>query len=440
MSGWSGILVRFPRLTLWLETAALTLLLPLAGFLLNRDDPFFIKAEFPWLWFGPLLVALRYGIAPALTSVALVALFWFGAVALGLVAGAFPLHFMLGGALLALLAGQFSSSWATRLRRSDQLSRHASERFQQLSRAYFMVRHSHDRLEQNLVSRPVTLRQAMMELRRILVERGGEVGSELATELMVILAHYCSLSSAAIYAVQQGRPATVPLAQCGQGAVCDPDDLLVRSALESGTTAYQAANRLGRSQQSSYLVVAPLCTSSGRVLGLVLVSDMPFMALHRETLQILGVLLAYAADHIEAVEIAGNLITIYPDCPTVFGAELVKMTHLKRDLDVVSTLVVISLHPGPRLEELCLILERQQRGLDHGWRRELGWGVQFVTLMPFSGPAALEGYQARLNEVLKSQLKMTLQSSGISLRYAMISGDEPAVQLANLLTEEPWAA
>jgi len=440
MTGWSGILVRFPRLTLWLETAALTLLLPLAGFLLNRDDPFFVKAEFPWLWFGPLLVALRYGIAPALTSVALVALFWFGAVALGVIAGAFPLHFMLGGALLALLAGQFSSSWATRLRRSDQLSRHASERFQQLSRAYFMVRHSHDRLEQNLVSRPVTLRQAMMELRRILVERGGEVGPELATELMVILAHYCSLSSAAIYGVQQGKPATVPLAQCGQGAVCDPDDLLVRSALESGTTAYQAANRLGRSQQSSYLVVAPLCTSSGRVLGLVLVSDMPFMALHRETLQILGVLLAYAADHIEAVEIAGSLVTIYPDCPTVFGAELVKMTHLKRDLDVVSTLVVISLRPGPRLEELCQILERQQRGLDHGWRRELGWGVQFVTLMPFSGPAALEGYQGRLNEVLKGQLKMTLQSSGISLRYAMISGDEPAVQLANLLTEEPWAA
>ena len=440
MSGLSGILARYPRLIVWLETLGLTLLIPLAGLMLNREDPFFVKAEFPWLWLGPLLVALRYGIAPALSSVALVALLWFGGVAAGLASGVFPLHFMLGGALLALLAGQFSSSWATRLRRSDQLSRHASERFQQLSRAYFMVRHSHDRLEQNLVSRPVTLRQAMMELRRILVERGGEVGSELASELMVILAHYCSLSSAAIYAVDQGRPATVPLAQCGQGAVCDPDDLLVRSALESGTAAYQAANRLGRSQQSSYLVVAPLCTSSGRVLGLVLVSDMPFMALHRETLQILGVLLAYAADHIEAADIARSLITIYPDCPTVFGAELVKMTHLKRDLDVVSTLVVINLHPSPRLEELCQVLERQQRGLDHGWRRDLGWGVQFVTLMPFSGPAAMEGYQARLNEVLKSHFKMTLQSSGISLQYAMISGEEPSVQLANLLTEEPWAA
>ncbi|MDK9716440.1 MAG: PelD GGDEF domain-containing protein [Trichlorobacter sp.] len=436
MVTFSGISTRFPRLIVWLETLGLTLLIPLVGTVLNRDDPFFVKAEFPWLWLGSLLVALRYGIAPALSSVSLVMLLWFGAVIAGLVSGAFPLHFMLGGVLLALLAGQFSTSWSTRLRRSDQLSRHASERFQQLSRAYFMVRHSHDRLEQNLVSRPVTLRQAMMELRRLLVEKGGVISPELAGELMVILAHYCSLSSAAIYAVRHGVPDLVPLAQCGQGAPCLPDDLLVRSALESGTTAYQAANRLGGSQHSSYLAAAPLCSSSGHLLGVVLVSDMPFMALHRETLQILGVLLAYAADHVEAAATAKSVTTIYPDCPTVFGAELIKMIRLKRDLDIVSTLVVINLPPGPQLDELCQVMERQQRGLDHGWRRDLGWGVQFVTLMPFSGPAAMEGYQARLNEVLKGQFKITLQGAGISLKYAVVSADEPVVQLANLLTEE----
>ncbi|MBV5350493.1 PelD GGDEF domain-containing protein, partial [bacterium] len=115
---------------------------------------------------------------------------------------------------------------------------------------------------------------------------------------------------------------------------------------------------------------------------------------------------------------------------------LVKMTHLKRDLDVISTLVVINLHPGARLDELCLVLERQQRGLDHSWRRSLGWGVQFVTLMPFSGPAAIDGYQSRLNEVLKHQFQMTLKSSGITFKYSVISGDEPLLQLANLLSEE----
>ncbi|MBV5350492.1 hypothetical protein JZU71_05070, partial [bacterium] len=70
--------------------------------------------------------------------------------------------------------------------------------------------------------------------------------------------------------------------------------------MESGTTAYQSVNRLGAGQQSDYLVAAPIRTSSGLILGLLLVTDMPFMALHRETLQILGVLLSYAADHVEA--------------------------------------------------------------------------------------------------------------------------------------------
>lgn len=430
------IAIRYPRLVPWLETVVLTLFAPLIGSLLDSSDPFFIHTAFPWLWFGPLLVALRYGVALALSSASLVALLWFVSSVGGLVTGDFPLHYMLGGALITLIAGQFSTVWSTRLRRSDQLSRHASERFEQLSRAYFMVRHSHDRLEQNLVSRPVTLRQAMMELQRLLANTGGAVNPKLANELMVILAHYCSLSSAALYAVHSGEPDQEPLAQCGKGAPYMPDDLLLQSALESGTTAYQAANRLTSGQESCYLVAAPVRTSTGKILGVLLVTDMPFMALHRETLQILGVLLAYAADHVEAAMIAQDLIVIYPDCPAIFGSELVKMTRLKRDLDVVSTLVVINLHPGPRLDELCLVLERQQRGLDHSWRRDLGWGVQFVTLMPFSGPAAIDGYQARLNAVLKGQFQLSLKSAGIIFKYAVVSAEKPLQQLANLLADE----
>lgn len=430
-----GIQVRFPRLLPWIESLVLTLVIPMVGVLFNPEDPYFIQAEFRWLWFGPLLVALRYGIAPALTSVSLLAVLWLGAMLSGRVTTPFPLHFMLGGSLLVLIAGQFSSIWSTRLRRAEQLSRHAEERFQQLSRAYFMVRHSHDRLEQNLISRPVTLRQGMMELRRLLGQEEQLITRELAGELMVILSHYGSLSSATLYPVQGGRPLAEPLAQCGQGAPLRTDDLLLQAALESGTTAYQSANRLKDGQHSSYLVAAPLRTSSGRVLGVLLVDDMPFMALHRETLQVLGVMLAYAADQVEAAQTACRIITVYPDCPLVFGAELIKMIHLKHDLDVISTLTVVNLMPGPYLAELCMTLERQQRGLDHVWRRDLGWGVQFVTLMPFSGPAALEGYQSRLNEELKKQFQITLKSTGISFKYTLVSGDDPVQQLANLLAD-----
>lgn len=436
MKLFTTMILRFPRMVEWLETVALTLITPLFGFFLNKNDPFFVQADFPWLWFGPLLVALRYGVASALSSVALLVVLWFGMSYSILANAVFPLHFMLGGSLLTLIAGQFSTVWATKLRRSDLLSGHASERFEQLSRAYFMVRHSHDQLEQNLIMRPVTLRQAIVELRGILMESDGTLSREMAQELLVLLTHYCSLSSAAIYALRDGVPDMEPLAQCGQGAALRKDDLLLRSAVESSHTAYQAANRLTSEDQSCYLVAAPIRTSSGCLLGVLLVTDMPFMALHRETLQILAVLLAYFADDVEAAGIARTLITVYTDCPSAFGAELVKMTRLKRELDITSTLVVINLSPGPQRDELCMLLERQQRGLDHSWRRDIGWGVQFVTLMPFSGTASAEGYQARLDSVLKKQCQMSLQSPGISYKHTLVSGEEPLTQLAHLLAED----
>jgi len=428
---------RFQKAVPWLETVGITLLAPAIGALLDSSDPFFLKAPFPWLWFGPLLVALRYGIAQALISVSLLALLWLGLSWNGLIDNVFPLNAMLGGVLMSLIAGQFSSVWSNRLRRSDQLSRHATERFEQLSRAYFMVRLSHDRLEQNLISRPVTLRQAMTELRGQITKTGPILNPVSAAELMSILVNYCALASAAIYPVKGGSIFTEPLAKCGQDTPCLPDDLLLRSAMESGHTAYQSADRLREEQHSRYLVAAPMRASSGKLLAVLLVTDMPFMALHRETLQILGVLLAYAADHIESADSARQLLTVYPDCPTVFGAELFKMVRLRRDLDINSALAVISLGPHPRREEICLMLERQLRGLDHGWRRDLGWAVQFAVLMPFAGPAATEGYLARLGAMLHKQFHMRLEGDGISCRFAFLTAEDPLLQLSELLAEEP---
>jgi len=236
--------------------------------------------------------------------------------------------------------------------------------------------------------------------------------------------------------MHDGVPDSEPLAQCAQGAPLLKEDLLFRSAIESKHTAYQSANRLSGEDQSCYLVAAPIRTSSGNLLGVLLVTDMPFMVLHRESLQILAVLLAYTADDVEAAGIARILLTVYSDCPAAFGAELVKMIRLKRELDITSTLVVINLAPGPRRDELCLLLERQQRGLDHSWRRNIGWSVQFVTLMPFSGTASAEGYQARLDSMLKKQFQMSLQSPDVSCKHILITGEEPITQLANLLAEE----
>jgi len=169
--------------------------------------------------------------------------------------------------------------------------------------------------------------------------------------------------------------------------------------------------------------------------GILLVSEMPFLALHRETLQIVGVLLAYATDHAEAAYEARHLLTVFTDCSAMFAAELYKMVRLRRELEVGSALVVVNILPTARLQDLCVALERQQRGLDHGWRRNLGWGVQFVTLMPFSGAAAVEGYKARLDEMFGRDFGLKIGEGGISFKSFMVAADDPLNQLADLLVD-----
>lgn len=430
-------LFQWERVEKWLETLLITGAILAFGYFFNREDPFFLHSQFQWVWLAPLLIALRYGIAPGMVSVSIIFMLYLVMLRQGLLTGDFPTTFVLGGILITLICGQFSTLWNTRLRRSDSLSRHASERFEQLSRAYFMIRLSHDRLEQNLISRPVTLRDAMIDLRTILALHGGQLDKETCAALISILVQYCGLESAAIHLIDQGgRLKENPVAECGRGADYKADDILLRSVIESGNTSYQSANRLERDENSPYLVAAPLRTSSGVMRAVLLVSEMPFMALQRESLQILSVLLAYAADHAEAAYEARKLLAVFTDCPTMFASELGKMVRLRRDLDINSTLVVVNVKPCARLNEICVALERQQRGLDHGWRRELGWGIQFVTLMPFSGPAAVEGYMTRLNEMFRKEFSLRLGEGGLSFHSFTVSADEPLNQLAELLVDE----
>lgn len=420
----TGIKDIFLRYEKWLEVVVITGLAFLLCRFISPDDPLYLKGPFPWPWIAPLVLSLRYGISAGMTSAFLLVAPLVLPVLQGNQTYRLPTAYVLGGLLMVLLSGQFSSVWNKRLRRSDILGRHAGERFEQLSKAYFMVRLSHDRLEQNLVSRPVTLRGAMEELRKLLVREGGGLSKESSRGLLAILVHYCRIGSAAIYSCRDGAATTEILASCGRGSEMQSDDLLLRAAMESGNTAYQAVNTLEPDKSSSYLVVAPIRTSSGEILGVLLIEEMPFLALERETLQIMAVILSYFADHSGASESAYDIISLFPDCPTMFAAELVKMARLSRDLDIVSAVSMIEIPPLSHQTEISMALERLQRGLDHSWRRDVGDMVQIFTLMPFSGTAGIEGYLTRISDYLMYNYTLSFKEDGLRFRSRLISSDE----------------
>lgn len=420
----------------WLESIVITLVPLGVGFLFFPEDPFLIHAQFPWLWLATVLVALRYDIGFSILSVTLVATVFTIAQKLGYVAPEFPKVFFFGGLMLAMLCGQFRSIWGDRLRRATQLSDHATERLEQISRSYYVLRLSHDRMEQNLITKPVTLRGALTDLRRLLSLHGGELTPDNAKRFLSLLSQYCTLEGASLHLVKGKDLEETPIATIGQTSDFNRNDELVNRALEKGATSYHAINELTVEEKSRYLVVTPLIVSDGKLLGLLLIEKMPFLSLNRENLQVLGVLLGYFADQVYAARSASSILTAYPDCPPEFAAETLKLARMKKDFNIEGALVSIGMMPDPRREEVFARLQRLQRGLDYLWRTTSGDVEMIVTLMPFAGRVSVEGYLARISLTVKNDFDMKFDSPVFKIRSALITDDDVMRLFKEITVEE----
>ena len=169
----------------WLEVILIPLLAVGMGWYWNPQDPLLLHTAFPWLWFGPVLVSLRYGVMSGLASGFILLGSWVLGNALGdtaFVGTDFPRDYFFGGGLLILLSGEFSDVWRDRIARMDETNIYVTERLSRLTKRHLLLNISHDRMEQEMLARPGSLRDALANLRNVVLmaenikENAGQLG------------------------------------------------------------------------------------------------------------------------------------------------------------------------------------------------------------------------------------------------------------------------
>ncbi len=416
--------------------AAEALLLPLLavglGIWINPLDPLWTHAGFPWAWFAPVVLAMRYGPFPGLAGAAVLLVAWFVFSTTGWLPGEFPKQNFLGGLILVMLAGEFSSLWLARARRAEGVQIYLDQRLEYLTHQYYLLRLSHDRLEQDLIGRPMAMRDALGALQEVAGESGALPG---AAALLRLFAQYCQLEAAALYAATPDGIAPQPLATLGQPGAdgrLASDDPLVAHALETGQLSHIAGALGSGDKPSRYVIVAPLTSFSGKTLGLLTVERVPFFALHEEMLQTLNLLLGYYTDGLLARQLAADIQTDFPDCPAEFAAELQRLWRVCRESQVRSVIVALQLQPHAEIEDLAAQIRRQRRALDVNWLIEKPQRKLLVTLMPLAGSAAAEGYIARIEEWVRQKSGQTLEAAGIFPHVLRVEDKPPRVLLKHL--------
>ncbi|RXZ36737.1 hypothetical protein D9O50_09690 [Oxalobacteraceae bacterium CAVE-383] len=426
------------------ETVLFIALALLLSRYLAPADMFGIQAQFPWLWIVPAILAMRYGSGIGVVSVLLLLASWFslsryaGAAVPALQGSTFPQEYFLGGLVLTLLCGQFSEVWNVRGRRVRAINAYLDERLSTLTKNHFLLRLSHQRLEQDLLSKPLTLRESLERMRALTI--GQQIGPDnplpAAEAFLQILMQSCQLETASVHACGRSKKiAPEATAALGESSELAADDPLLVYCLEEEKLAHlqSASLRHPHHGQSRYMICAPLKNFDDVVFGVLLVEKIPFVALTDDTLQLLSVLIDYYADGIEMSRTSYEIVQEFPGCPPELATDMVRLQRLKANTDIDSALVALVFGASGTGSDMYEQIKRLKRAADAAWAYTDKDRNVLITLLPLAGAAAVEGYLMRVESVMQAQFGSKFLSNYAQVHTAHMGKETPAQMLAGLV-------
>jgi len=438
-----------------LETIVATLIAIAICWAFDHADPLLVQSGFGWIWIVPLVIALRYGSIAGVFSGLILLASWYvlypehgGASAPVSLAHAlmaaphmrlFPVSFFLGGFVITMLCGQFGDIWITRLRQGRIANDYLAERLSILTRNQFMLRISHERLEQDLLGRPATLRDSLARLRTVILNQEpteaqqGVVDLRGAQPFLEAAAQACQIESASVHAWRGGKPAAAAGASIGAPAAFDPDDPLVREALETRTLVHVESKANQDLSLSRYVAVVPLIDAQKNPVGVLAVERMPFLALTRDNLQFLLVLCSFYADGVRHAEVLHEMLSAFPACPQRFALDYARLVHLRRDSKVLSSVVTLVFDNDEQGAALSEHILRTRRALDSQWEVIGSKRRAVLTLMPLSGASGVDGYLLLIEDNLRAQFGVDFEAAHVAVYSMNVQASEPIRPLVKLM-------
>lgn len=411
----------------WVESAGLSLLTLLVCHLVNPSNPLFVRGIFPWPWIASIIIVFQYGFGPGLVSVGFISIMAVTQRDAGLISMHDFQSYILSGVTLVLICALFSSSWIRRMINAEALHAYTEERLASLSRSYYMLRVSSDYLEQNIITKPITLRMALEELQKINLSETNTLSYEVAYSFLQILAQFCSVNTLGIYVNVNNKINVLPYAEIGNMGQLLLHDPLVKECLAAQEICYASINQVEDASDCNYLIAMPLITSAGQHLGVLVIKEMPFWSLSDELLRTLSILVLYFSNNVVIQEDIATFLRNYPDCSVDFVKQLTQLLPLKRDMDIDSAFVAIVVSKELRQYNVIYNLKNQHRLLDSCWSLEGENDDILITLMPFTDAAGIHGYLARINHFLGDELGLSqaLKTGQIQSRSLQLFGNNP---------------
>ncbi len=394
-------------------------------------NPLSLNSPFPWIWFAPVLIALRYGVGCSQASVGLIVFAYLYKNRASIYDINFQL-FVLGGFSLTVICAMFHGSWSKKINDSEALSLYLQRRIQSIADAYKLTSLSYRTLEQQYIVKPVTIRGSLQTLREMLIQ--SPLQTEVLTRFLTMLAMHCSLEIAAIFPVSHKRLLPKPITSIGNLKQPEQDDYLIQECLQTAEITFIKADEMLKGHVSDTLIAAPLTDQHGKLYAILVVQALPFLSLNDENIEIIRLLLQYFLEG-NPVKNVALIIQQYPDCAEIFANELQRLTHLQQRLRHDSAVVGFQLLPHPHQNDYLFRLKQEHRGIDTVWETARGEIKFLLITMPITQQDGVENFRIRMGAILADEFQIALNKDKIKFKACQISAfPNPNNLIEDLLT------
>lgn len=424
----------------WLETVGVSMLTVGLGFLIRPDDPFFVHGDnYPWPVIAPILIGLRYGFAEAFVSALLIiassfVFAWWLQQPTWQLTTAYSLGMLVSG----MLVGEFRDIWERRLRRLERSNEYRQARLEEFTRAYHVLKISHDRLEQDSAGKSSSLRSALSDLQRQLadVDASSDNLAANADTILNLFSHYGVLQVASLHAMSGNDLQTQSLAHTGDTAVIEPSDPLLRLAILEkrliSVRADMAAEE--QAQDTAYLACIPLVDTYQNIHAVLVIRLMPFFSFHASNLKLMAIIAGRIAD----ILMAAREHAVVQDLERYeFFRRLKRSVNDANEFQLPASLLIIKATNPTTAPAYIKTIEMQMRGLDVGYvTRSCDDDAVMLMLMPLTAEDGVASYMVRFEQFMRQQHGVNVDDTKLDIVQYLVTPQDSVASVRQRLQDE----
>jgi len=401
----------------YVETLIIVSIYLIVGYLINPDDVCMLNGEISYILILLSIITLFHG-------------FENGVLAMGVIAAAmwyfypsFEYTEFLIAVMMTMIFSEFHYYWTKKIKAAEVISEYRGTKLDELSKAFYSLKISHDQLEKNYVVKPMSIRNSI----EYIIAKHKKIDQDVETHeqkyayyknFLGLLEKSFNVKSAfIIYRTHEDSdgflsPSNTNIVLGEHSSVIEPEDIfdnyLVEKAVNRNTPIY-ISDETGEpttatlpGDDGKFIAVIP-SVQENKVNEILVIEKMLFMSFNRENLTSISLLLEYFAVEIRKKThlMYKDEISIIPDAN--FRFEYARLKKLDKKYSVNSIVLVLRIDNELQATRIYEKIQTMLRSLDMVTMLE-NKGLYYIPLLfPLHDKAAALGFMNRLLNTLDEE-------------------------------------